>query len=69
MINLHREMTRRGLQSRMLLQVHDELILEVPEAELETVRQLVPEVMSAAMRLSVPLEVVVKTGDNWGEME
>jgi len=69
MINLHRELERRKLKSKMLLQVHDELIFEVPQDEMETMRQLVPEVMSTALVLSVPLKVDIKTGTNWGEME
>jgi DNA polymerase-1 len=69
MINLDREIIRRKLGSKMLLQVHDELILEVPEAELEDMRKLVPEIMSTALTLSVPLKVDIKVGKNWGEME
>ena len=69
MINLDREMTRRQLKSKMLLQVHDELVFEVPEEELETMRQLVPHVMSTALKLSVPLKVDTKEGNNWGEMD
>ena len=68
MINLEREMDKRHLRSKMLLQVHDELIFEVPEDELEEMRQLVPEIMSTALELSVPLKVDIKTGSNWGEM-
>jgi DNA polymerase-1 len=69
MINLDREIDKRQLKSKMLLQVHDELIFEVPEAELEEMSQLVPKIMSTAIELSVPLKVDVKTGTNWGEME
>jgi DNA polymerase-1 len=69
MINIDREMDRRQLNSRMLLQVHDELIFEVPVAEMETMRRLVPRVMSSALLLSVPLKVDIKSGRNWGEME
>jgi DNA polymerase-1 len=69
MINLAREMDKRRLKSRMLLQVHDELIFEVPDAELKEMRGLVPELMSSAMSLSVPLKAAVKSGPNWGEME
>jgi DNA polymerase-1 len=69
MINLDREIDKRQLKSKMLLQVHDELIFEVPETELEEMRQLVPEIMSTALKLSVPLKVDIKTGKNWGEME
>ena len=69
MINLDREIDKRQLESKMLLQVHDELIFEVPETELEEMRQLVPEIMSTALKLSVPLKVDIKVGKNWGEME
>jgi DNA polymerase-1 len=69
MINLHREMLQRKLKSKMLLQVHDELVFEVPENELSEMRQLVPEMMVNAIQLSIPLKVDVKTGINWGEME
>jgi DNA polymerase-1 len=53
----------------MLLQVHDELVFEVPEEELKAMCQMVPEVMSTALKLSVPLKVDIKTGGNWGEMK
>jgi len=69
MINLDGEMARRQLKSQMLLQVHDELIFEVPKAEQTEMKKLVPELMSSAIELSVPLKVDVKTGPNWGEME
>ncbi len=69
MINLHRDMVKRKLESKMLLQVHDELVFEVPEAEMEVMRRLVPEVMSAAVELSIPLKVDIKEGKNWGEMK
>ena len=69
MINLYREMGKRRLESKMLLQVHDELIFEVPEGEIEEMRQLVLEVMSAAVELSIPLKVDTKEGKNWGEMK
>jgi DNA polymerase-1 len=68
MINLYREMARRQLKSKMLLQVHDELVFEVLEEEMEVMRQLAPEVMSAAVELSIPLKVDTKEGRNWGEM-
>jgi len=69
MINLDREISQQKLRSKMLLQVHDELIFEVPQEEMEIMRELVPEVMSTALALSVPLKVDIKTGTNWGEME
>jgi len=69
MINLHREMAERRLKSKLLLQVHDELIFEVPEGEMTEMRQLVPQIMSTALELSVPIKVDIKSGRNWGEME
>lgn len=69
MINLYREMNQRQLKSKMVLQVHDELIFEVPEDELELMNQLVRQIMSTALELSLPLKVDIKTGNNWGEME
>ncbi len=69
MVNLHREMVKRGLGSKMLLQVHDELVFEVPEKEMELMRRLVPDTMATARKLSVPLKADTKAGKNWGEME
>jgi len=53
----------------MLLQVHDELLFEVPEEEMEEIRQLVPQIMSTALELSVPLKVDINSGHNWGELK
>jgi DNA polymerase-1 len=69
MIHLHRTLGERGLRARMLLQVHDELVLEAPDDEIEAVVPLVREVMSGAFELSVPLRVDVEVGQNWLEME
>ena len=69
MVRLDKEMRGRRLKSKMLLQVHDELIFEVPEDELSAMRDLAREVMSTAVKLDVPLKVDMKTGKNWGEME
>ncbi|MBI2832387.1 MAG: DNA polymerase I, partial [Chloroflexi bacterium] len=69
MVNLDREMQKHGLKGKMLLQVHDELIFEVPEPEMEEMSRLVPQVMSSAIHLSVPVKVDIKSGRNWGEME
>jgi DNA polymerase-1 len=62
------EMRERGLRSKMLLQVHDELIFEGPASELDAVREMVLRVMPASLTLAVPLKVDVKVGKNWGEM-
>lgn len=69
MINLYREMEKRKLQSKMLLQVHDELVFEVPDAEMSTMRKLVPSIMESAIKLSVPVKVDTKVGKNWGDMK
>ena len=65
MIRIHRELRERKLESRMLLQVHDELVFEVPDEELETLRALVKEEMESVVSLSVPLVVDVAVGRNW----
>lgn len=68
MINIHSRLRERQFHARMLLQVHDELVFEVPEAELQEVTDLVMREMSTAMELSVPVRVEAKYGSNWGEM-
>lgn len=69
MNRLWRELRARNLRSKMLLQVHDELVLEVPEGELEEVTGLVVEIMEQAYDLDAPLKVDAKVGSNWLEME
>jgi DNA polymerase-1 len=69
MIRLHGALKERGLQSCMILQVHDELILEVPEGELDVVAPLVKSIMEEAFELDAPLRVDMKVGRNWLEME
>jgi DNA polymerase-1 len=68
MVRLAAALAARGLRSRMLLQVHDELLLEVPEAEVAAMRRLLPEVMEAVVTLAVPLRVDVKEGRDWAEV-
>ncbi len=68
MIRLLAEMRERKVRSRMILQVHDELVFEVPEEELQLMTKLVKDVMGGALQLAVPLTVDVKTGRNWGEI-
>jgi DNA polymerase I len=69
MVNLYKEMLHRQLKSRMLLQVHDELIFEVPQDEVDEMTALVRERMSNAIKLDVPVKVDIKSGLNWGAME
>jgi DNA polymerase-1 len=65
MLGVHSELAAQGLKSRMLLQVHDELVLEVATGEREAVEKLVTEQMAAAAELSVPLEVQIGVGTSW----
>lgn len=68
MIELDKQIKERGLQARLLLQVHDELILEAPTEEMEILSDLVPQVMEQAVDLDVPLEVDYDQGNNWYEL-
>ena len=68
MLNLHEKLTA-NYRAKMLLQVHDELLLEVPETELDEARELVVETMSGAFTLDVPLKVDASTGHNWLELK
>ena len=67
MVNVYARIKREGLKSRLLLQVHDELIAECPEGEAELVRSLLTEEMSGAAALSVPLTANAKIGRTWAE--
>ncbi|MCB2205452.1 DNA polymerase I [bacterium] len=67
MINIEAEMRRRELMSTMIMQVHDELVFEVPEAEVEEVRTLVVDLMRNALDLRVPIDVEAGTGTTWLE--
>ena len=68
MIKVQDRMDEAGLRSKMILQVHDELIFEVPGDEVEPIRELVLDVMPRAMDLRVPLKVDLKQGSSWGDM-
>jgi len=69
MLGIHRRLRRERFAARMLLQIHDELIFEVPSQELDVVGELVVGEMSTAIPLSVPLKVDLKVGDNWADCE
>jgi DNA polymerase-1 len=69
MIRLHAALREAGLGARMLIQVHDELVLEVPEGEVEQAAQLVREVMEGAFQLAVPLKVDVHVGPSWYDLK
>ena len=67
MVNVHRRLREEKLQARLILQVHDELIVECPEAEAETVQRLLAEEMENAVHLSVPLTADAHIGHSWAE--
>ncbi len=69
MVRLHAALAEQGLRSRLLLQVHDELVLEVPDGELQAAAALVRQVMEGAFELDSGLTVDVEVGPNWFEME
>lgn len=65
MIDLDHALKQEQCQAKMLLQVHDELIIEAPESEIDRLKQLVPEVMEQTVRLAVPLKVDYSYGETW----
>ena len=67
MIRVHDRMQREGLKSRLLLQVHDELLVEADQTEVEQVKKILTEEMQGAAELSVTLEIDMHTGNNWYE--
>jgi DNA polymerase-1 len=67
MININRAISDKGLTSRMILQVHDELVFEVPEDELDVLRKMVKIKMENAIELTVPIKVEIGVGNNWLE--
>lgn len=69
MVKVDSRLREKGLQTKMILQVHDELIFEVPRSEMETVIPLIRDCMENAVQLDVPLTVDMKTGGNWYDME
>jgi DNA polymerase-1 len=65
MVRVHEELVKRKLRSKLILQVHDELIIETHRSELQEVKQLVEECMEKAIELSVPVVADISSGDNW----
>jgi DNA polymerase-1 len=67
MISIHQLVKEKNFGSRMILQVHDELIFEVPDGEIETMKELVKREMEGVLQLSVPIKVDMGVGKNWDE--
>ena len=68
MLRVDDELTSRGVEARVLLQVHDELLLEVPDSEVDEVREIVRDAMEGVYELAVPLVVDQKEGRSWLEV-
>jgi DNA polymerase-1 len=69
MVRLHREFEADHVEGRMLLQVHDELLFEVPEEEVDRFAETVPRIMTGAYELETGIEVEAKVGPNWADMK
>ena len=67
MINIHKRLKQENYQSKMLLQVHDELVFDVHNSELEKIQPLIKQEMENAFQMAVPLEVEIGMGKNWLE--
>src|SRR5699024_8414753 len=65
MIDLHEKLTEENLQARVLLQVHDELIIEAPRDEIDKLTEIVPAMMENTVELSIPLKVEYTYGNSW----
>jgi DNA polymerase I len=67
MINIHKDLLEGGYKTRMILQVHDELVFDVPKEEIEIIKPIIAERMKNAVRITVPLEIEIGVGTNWLE--
>jgi DNA polymerase-1 len=67
MIRIHKELKNRNLNTKMVLQVHDELVFDVPMEELDIIAEIVPQLMSSALIMQVPLVAELSFGKNWYE--
>jgi DNA polymerase-1 len=65
MINIHKDIQERGLQSKMTMQVHDELVFDVLKSEVEVMKEIITHRMRTAIKTSVPIEVEIGEGENW----
>jgi DNA polymerase-1 len=67
MIDIHNEFQKQGFKSKMIMQVHDELVFDAHRDELEIIKPIVEDKMQNAVKLIVPLKVDMDTGNNWLE--
>src|SRR3990167_3603815 len=69
MMTISNKLQVTGYKTKMILQVHDELVFEVPDKEVEQVKPIIKDLMENTFKLSVPVEVEIKIGQNWGQMK
>jgi DNA polymerase-1 len=69
MIAIHRELAERGLEAKMIIQVHDELVFNAPKDELDKVAEIVKDRMEGVIKLKVPIVSRLEAGENWLELE
>jgi DNA polymerase I len=69
MVDIHKEIREKRSGSKMIMQIHDELVFDVEKKELKSFSAMVRKKMETVMELSVPVRVDMKTGKNWSEME
>jgi len=65
MVEIHAALKEKNMQTKMIIQVHDELVFDVPKSELEQLKLLIEDIMENTFKLSVPLKVDIEYGDNW----
>jgi DNA polymerase-1 len=68
MIKIDESFKKERFKSRLLLQIHDELIFEIYQPEIEKAKSIIKEIMEHCLELSVPVKVNLKTGNNWAEL-
>ncbi len=68
MIKIDESFKKERFKSRLLLQIHDELIFEIYQPELEKVKSIIKEIMENSLEISVPIKVNLKTGNNWAQL-
>ncbi len=69
MININKRIEEEEILSKMIIQVHDELIFEVPEKEVLIMENLLTEIMPKALDLKVPLSIAISNGKTWGDLK
>jgi DNA polymerase-1 len=69
MVNIYSELKERKLKTRLIIQIHDELIFDIPKDELDEVKDIVKKYMETSIKLSVPVEVNINHGSNWAEVK